>query len=260
MNDPDPGRARSAIAARPVQYRRAARLRARAARRRSRDRRARAIRPGAPARQHACAAGVRRAARAATATATARDARAGETFRGAGLAHRRDRVDRAAGERARQDALHAHRRHGRPQEVDPAADHRAVPESGTVRQVPQEGRRRNPAVRAAGLRQDHAGARGGQRMQRGLPRDRHRRDPLDVAGRERAQSRAHVREGARAEALRDVLRRARRARVRALEGELRREPQDRQRIPLAARRFRQPERAGADPRGHQHAMGRRSRR
>ena len=48
---------------------------------------------------------------------------------------------------------------------------------GAVRQVPQEGGRRHPAVRPAGLRQDHAGARRRQRVQRQLPRHRHLGDP-----------------------------------------------------------------------------------
>ena len=98
----------------------------------------------------------------------------------------------------------------------PPADHRAVHQSGVVCEISQEGGWRHPALWPAGLRQDHAGARVANEVQRQLPRHRHLRDPLDVAGQSERNLRADVREGARAEALRDVLRRTRCAGIRAL--------------------------------------------
>ena len=162
--DPPTRRARSAAVARSAQCPGAARIRAPACSPRTTH--AAALEQYDVARKmrrHAGACRIRSAARAAAASARAR---AREALGGAGRAQRRRRFDRAARAGARQDALHAHRRHGRSQEVDPPADHRALPQPGNVREIPQEGRRRNPAVRPAGLRQDHAGARRRKRVQR----------------------------------------------------------------------------------------------
>ena len=242
MNDSDiprARRARSATAARSIRQRHAARLCARAARGCTRGGRARAIRPRAQGERRR--AGARRIRAAACAAAT----------------HHRRRASRSNSRWCRA---------ARSAEVISIARPAAAPDKTRFMHIAgMEDLKKSIRLQIIepfinpGLFAKFRKKAGGGILLYGPPGcgktmlaravanecnasfiiDRHRRDPLDVAGRERAQPRAHVREGARAEAVRDVLRRARCAGLRALEGELRREPQDRQRIPVAARRLRQ---------------------
>ena len=116
-------------------------------------------------------------------------------------------------------------------------------------------RRRDPALRPAGLRQDAARARHRRRVRPALLERPDRGDPRPVLRGLRAQPARRVRAGAPVRAVRALPRRARRDRVRAAEAHRQRRPAARRPGAAGARRDRRGQRGDPRPRRHERALG-----